>query len=121
MLHAEWIEYLKRENKSKSFEQVKSYYMQRKLRRSIQIDNKLIDEESIDEKDIFEENDEKVLIISAEPGMGKSLILDNFTQNSTSDNFLVKIILNTCKTTLSGTNFKDNLKKDLIDFEITFE
>ena len=56
------------------------------------------------------------MIISAEPGMGKSLILDNFTQNSTSDNFFVKIILNTCKKTLSGTNFKENLPKDLIEF-----
>jgi ankyrin repeat protein len=73
-------------------------------------------EESIDEEAIFHKNDEKVLIISAEPGMGKSLILDNFTQNSTSDNFFVKIILNTCKETLSGTNFKENLSKDLIEF-----
>ena len=73
-------------------------------------------EELIDEEEIFHKNNEKVLIISAEPGMGKSLILDNFTQNSTSDNFFVKIILNTCKMTLSGTNFKENLKKDLFDF-----
>ena len=36
-------------------------------------------EESIDEEEIFHKNDEKVLIISAEPGMGKSLILDHFT------------------------------------------
>jgi ankyrin repeat protein len=73
-------------------------------------------EESIDEEAIFQLNHEKVLIISAEPGMGKSLILDNFTQNSTSDNFFVKIILNTCKKTLSDTNFKENLPKDLIEF-----
>jgi hypothetical protein len=73
-------------------------------------------EELIDEEEIFHKNAEKVLIISAEPGMGKSLILENFTQNSTSDNFFVKIILNTCKTTLSGTNFKENLPKDLIEF-----
>jgi ankyrin repeat protein len=73
-------------------------------------------EESIDEKELFQINNEKVLIISAEPGMGKSLILDYFTQNSTSDNFFVKIILNTCKKTLSGTNFKENLPQDLIEF-----
>jgi len=48
--------------------------------------------------------------------MGKSLILDNFTQNSSEDNFFAKIILNTCKKTLSNTNFKDNLPKDLIEF-----
>ncbi len=46
--------------------------------------------ESLDEDKVFQINyDEKVLIISAEPGMGKSFILDNFTQNSTSDNFFV--------------------------------
>ena len=73
-------------------------------------------EESIGEEEIFHKNDEKVLIISAEPGMGKSLILDNFTHNSTSDNFFIKIILNTCKKTLSGINFKKNLPKDLIEF-----
>ncbi len=36
-------------------------------------------EELIDEEEIFHKNNDKVLIISAEPGMGKSLILDNFT------------------------------------------
>jgi len=36
-------------------------------------------ENLIDEEEIFHKNNEKVLIISAEPGMGKSLILDNFT------------------------------------------
>jgi ankyrin repeat protein len=73
-------------------------------------------EESIDEEEIFQINHEKVLIISAEPGMGKSLILDNFTQNSSAKNFFVKIILNTCKKTLSNINFKENLSKDLIEF-----
>jgi hypothetical protein len=73
-------------------------------------------EESIDEEEIFHKNHEKVLIISAEPGMGKSLILDNFTQNSSAENFFVKIILNTCKKTLSGKNFQENLPKDLIEF-----
>jgi hypothetical protein len=36
-------------------------------------------EELIDEEELFQINNEKVLIISAESGMGKSLILDNFT------------------------------------------
>jgi ankyrin repeat protein len=77
-------------------------------------------EESIDEGDILNKNDEKVLIISAEPGMGKSLILDHFTQNSKAENFLfIKIILNTCTKTLSATNFKKRLQNredDLIEF-----
>jgi ankyrin repeat protein len=73
-------------------------------------------EELIDEEEIFHKNNERVLIISAEPGMGKSLILDNFTQNSSAENFFIKIILNTCKETLSNTNFKENLSKDLIEF-----
>jgi hypothetical protein len=188
MLHDEWIEYLKRENKSKNFDQIKNYYMPRKLRRLIQIDKNLIEtkkdsretdnkandfiivhteeefnekcvrkpqiknvhyliqdenqfkwqksngpistlnkylitnkecEESIAEEDIFNKNNEKVLIISAEPGMGKSLILDHFTQISTAENFFVKIILNTCTKALSATNIKEKLqnrKIDLIEF-----
>jgi hypothetical protein len=192
MLHDEWVEYLKRENKSKNFDQIKNYYMPRKLRRFIQIDRKLLEakkdekeketkvddfiivhteeefnekcsqsnhkiknvhyliqddsnqnqfiwkklngpistlkkylimnkesEESIDEEDIFHKNNEKVLIISAEPGMGKSLILDHFTQNSTAENFFLKIILNTCTKTLSDKNFKEKLQNsedDLIEF-----
>jgi ankyrin repeat protein len=73
-------------------------------------------EELIDEEEIFHKNNDRVLIISTEPGMGKSLILDNFTLNSSAENFFVKIILNTCKETLSATNFKENLSKDLIEF-----
>jgi ankyrin repeat protein len=76
-------------------------------------------EESINEEQIFHKNNEKVLIISAEPGMGKSLILDHFTQNSTAENFFIKIILNTCTKTLSEKNFKvklQNREVDLIEF-----
>jgi ankyrin repeat protein len=73
-------------------------------------------EESIVEEEIFHKNNDKVQIISAEPGMGKSLILDNFTQYSSAENFFIKIILNTCKETLSATNFKENFSKDLIEF-----
>jgi hypothetical protein len=162
MLHAEWIEYLKRENKSKHFEQIQKYYMPRKLRRSIQVDRKILEnkeakiiivhseeefnekcrqnpdnkksihylisnqnhllwqksngptstlneflikneecEESMDEEEIFFKNNEKALIISTEPGMGKSLILDHFTQNSSVENFFVKITLNISTKTLS--------------------
>jgi ankyrin repeat protein len=73
------------------------------------------DEESIDEEEIFLKNKERVLIVSAEPGMGKSLILDHFTQNSTADNFYLKIILNTC--TKSLKELKNNQKpNDWIDF-----
>jgi hypothetical protein len=46
------------------------------------------------------------LIISAEPGMGKSLILDHFTQNSSAENFFIKIILNTCTKTLRDLKTK---------------
>jgi ankyrin repeat protein len=193
MLHKEWIEYLKRENKSENCDQIKNYYMPRKLRRFIQIDRKSLEtkkddkekdkkaddftivhtieefndkcsqshsqkrnvhyliqdennqnqlkwqksngpistlkkysilnkecEQSIDEEEIFHKtNNDKVLIISAEPGMGKSLILDHFTQNSTAENFFIKIILNTCRKTLSDKNFKEKLQNredDLIEF-----
>jgi ankyrin repeat protein len=70
---------------------------------------------SIEEEEFFHKNNEKILIISAEPGMGKSLILDNFTQYSSAENFFLKIILNTCKKAL--TSFDDNLKmsNDLIE------
>jgi ankyrin repeat protein len=181
-----WIDYLKRENKSRYFDQIKTYYMPRKLRRHIKIDRKKIEqrkdgfnigkkeddflivhteeefnekfsqnppeiknihyliqnqnhfvwkkssggisalkkyllineecEDSIEEAAFFHKNNDKVLIISAEPGMGKSFILDHLTQQSTADNFFLKIILNTCKETLSSTNFKENLPKDLKEF-----
>jgi hypothetical protein len=58
-------------------------------------------EESINEEEIFHKNNEKFLIIAAEPGMGKSLILDRFTQNSSAENFFVKITLNTCTAILN--------------------
>jgi ankyrin repeat protein len=183
MFHAEWIEYLKRENKSKNFDQIKNYYMPRKLRRFIRIDRKILEkkhddfiivhtdadfnekcrqnhdhkksihylilnqnyllwqksngptstlnefiikneecEESIDETEIFQKNNEKVLLISAEPGMGKSLISDNFTQNSSVENFFVKIILNTCKQALSSVTFEEYFKmdNDLLEFVLKF-
>ena len=114
---------MKRENKSKDFGQIKNYYIPRKLRRFIQIDRKLLEtmmkcEEAIDEEEIFHKNNEKVVIISADPGMGKSLILDHFTQWSSEENLFLKIILNTCKETLSDENFNENLQncKDLIEF-----
>jgi ankyrin repeat protein len=74
------------------------------------------DEESIDEEKMLQKNNEKVLIISAEPGMGKSFILDHFTQNSTANNFFIKIELNICKETLSDKNFKLKMSNDSIDF-----
>jgi len=37
---------------------------------------------------------ERIIIISAEPGMGKSTILDKFTQSSNSETFFLKIVLN---------------------------
>jgi len=70
---------------------------------------------SIEEEELLHKNNETILIISAEPGMGKSLILDHFTQNSTAENFFLKIILNTCRKALAS--FEDNLKlsNDLIE------
>ena len=44
MFHREYIEFLKRENKS-NFEQYKNYYIQRKLRRFFQIDKIALDKE----------------------------------------------------------------------------
>ena len=155
---------MKRQNKSDT----KNYYIQRKLKRFVQIDKKKIDIEekkadkfivvhseeefkdrcdqnlkksihflqtekdkeyfiwskskgpisdisefiiqneeacfSIEEEKILNERtiqNERILIISAEPGMGKSSILDQFTQNSSLENFFLKIVLN---------NFTDSLK-----------
>jgi hypothetical protein len=78
--------------------------------------------ESIDENKILIENKEKVLILSTEPGMGKTSILDHFTQNSSAEEFFLKIILKTCKKALSDANFEENLKmssNDLIEFVLT--
>ena len=48
----------------------------------------------MDEKQILTENHENILILSAEPGMGKSSILDRLTFDSNSNVFCFKIILN---------------------------
>jgi predicted NACHT family NTPase len=51
--------------------------------------------------------------------MGKTAICDHFTQNSSAENFFIKIILNTCTKTLSATNFREKLQnreEDLIEF-----
>jgi ankyrin repeat protein len=77
------------------------------------------EEESIEETEIFHKSTEKVLIISTEPGMGKSLILDHFTQNSSAENFFLKITLNTCTEALSDLKLqKIKIKNsdDLMDF-----
>jgi hypothetical protein len=146
MLHNEYIEFLKRENKS-NFEESKNYYIQRKLRRFIQIDRKILEKKNLiivhsedefnlkcqgnNQEDrsihflkldnqnqnliwqksrgpisdlndfIINENEfcssieedkilahsENVLIISAEPGMGKSLMLDKLVFVSKSEMF----------------------------------
>jgi transcriptional regulator of acetoin/glycerol metabolism len=158
---------------SKNFDQIKQYYMQRKLRRFIKIDKRILDhrddfiivytnevfkkiclaypemenvhyliecgsnknhliwkkssgpisklneylikhdesEELVDEEELFQTNNEKIVLISAEPGIGKSLILDHFTQNSSAENFFIKIILNTCTKTLSNADFERILKR----------
>jgi hypothetical protein len=54
--------------------------------------------------------------------MGKTAILDHFTQNSSAEHFFLKIILKTCKKVLLDANFEENLKKssnDLIEFVLT--
>jgi ankyrin repeat protein len=76
-------------------------------------------EEIMDEEEIFHKSSGKVLIISTEPGMGKSLILDHFTLKSSAENFFIKITLNSCTKTLSDLNSqKTKLENigDLIEF-----
>ena len=48
------------------------------------------------EEQILNETEATVLIIAAEPGMGKSTLLDKLTQLSSSSAFFIKIMLNTC-------------------------
>jgi ankyrin repeat protein len=53
--------------------------------------------------------------------MGKSLILDNWTQGSSGENFFMKIVLNTCKEALSDKSLEEKLKvnnnkTDVIDY-----
>ena len=186
MLHNEYIEYLKRENKT-NYEDYKSYYIQRKLKRFVQIDKNIlkIDDDkkkkdilivnsqedfaqkcheqpnksihylksdinqsltwikshgrisvlndfiinkeefcfSIDEENVLNETEnETILLISAEPGMGKSYILDSFAQNSNSKNFFLKIVLNDFTDELE--NFKEgkikiNEAKNALGFVLT--
>jgi hypothetical protein len=65
MLHAEWIEYLKRENKSRNFDQIKNYYMPRELRRYIRIDMRIL-EQNKDLKDNEKTKDNKFIIVHTE-------------------------------------------------------
>ena len=74
------------------------------------------DEESIEETEIFDKNNEKILIISAEPGLGKSLILDHFTLKSNEKNFFIKINLNTCTKSLSEFWDLEKRLKNIVDF-----
>jgi transcriptional regulator of acetoin/glycerol metabolism len=76
------------------------------------------EKKAIDEDEFIYKTNKKILIIAAEPGMGKSLILDHFTKNSSAENYFLKIVLNTCKETLSDTNFKDRLQnsEDLFEY-----
>jgi ankyrin repeat protein len=176
LLHAEWLAYLKRENKS-NFDQFKNYYIPRNLKRFIQIDRNILhtaenkdeliivhtEEEfnakchqnpeknihylqkeghrllwqkssgsisslneyftrkdefsiSIGAEEILNQNNENILIISAESGMGKSVILDYFVENSNIDQFCLKITLNSCRKALK--NFANNLTNniDALDF-----
>jgi hypothetical protein len=64
---------------------------------------------SINEEKIFLENQnaEKILILSAEPGMGKSILLDRMTQYSNEENLFIKITLN------SVTNILNDLQIDM--------
>ncbi len=65
MLHKEWIEYLKRENKSKHCDQIKNYYMPRKLRRFIQIDRKFLQRKK-DDKEKEKKADGFIIVHSEE-------------------------------------------------------
>ena len=89
--------------------------MPRKLKRQ---NEAVSSSHSIDEEHILSQNNENILIISAEPGMGKSAILDHFTQNSNEENFFIKITLNTCTKVLSLLRDKNNFiqSQSLIDF-----
>ncbi len=53
----------------------------------------------MDENQFLNEN-EIILLISADPGMGKSTILDNLILNSDSETFFIKIVLNAFTKTL---------------------
>ena len=72
--------------------------------------------------DIIEENkilahSENVLIISAEPGMGKSLMLDKLVFDSKSEMFCLKIILNNFAKSLKDLKEKKlNLEENIFDF-----
>jgi ankyrin repeat protein len=174
LLHSEYIEYMKRENKS-NFVESKDYYIQRKLKRFIQINKKVLDKEKNNliivhseedfnlkcrenknkesihflklisnspnliwqksrgpisdlkefilkneesyfttREDKILDHDENILIISAEPGMGKSLILDKLVFESNSDIYCFKIILNNFTKILNCLNL--GKQENILDF-----
>ncbi len=76
---------------------------------------------------------DNILIISAEPGMGKSTILDKLVSKSNSNMFYLKIVLNNFKETLNDLKeqkikyndedvlkfiLKKLLKKEKLEFSI---
>ena len=65
---------------------------------------------SIGEAEILDQK-ESLLIISAEPGMGKSTLLEKLVRDSNPDNFLIKIILN------NFTKILKQIKENKIKFE----
>jgi hypothetical protein len=65
LLHDEWIEFLKRKNISKNIDYFKTYYMQRKLKRIIQID-KIMLETKKDDKEKEQKTDDFIIVHSEE-------------------------------------------------------
>ena len=63
MLHAEWIEYLKRENETSN--NFKNYYMSRKLRSFIQIERKLLETKK-DDKEKEKKEDQFIIVHTKE-------------------------------------------------------
>jgi hypothetical protein len=51
------------------------------------------EKKAIDEDEFIYKTNKKILIIAAEPGMGKSLILDHFTKNSSAENYFLKTLV----------------------------
>ena len=63
-MHPEWIEFLKRANKSKDFDQIKTYYIPRKLRRHIRIKKRKLEEN--EKKKEREEKADNFMIVQTE-------------------------------------------------------
>ena len=91
MFHAEWIEYLKRENGSKYFDQIKNHYMPRKLKRFTQINRKILDTTNDNFIIVHAEEDYKEQLRQMSEMKSVHYLIKNGKQKRCKSSFMAKV------------------------------